>query len=116
MKNWTNLFSLIALRDILPPNHFQCWAHFVLVSRLLCQMKISEADIKLADALLLQFCRRAERLYGKEVATPNMHLHCHLKQSLYDYGPIHNFWLHMSDAMTFLNNSYLATILLKYIL
>ena len=25
--------------------------------------------------------------------TPNMHLHCHLKQSLLDYGPIHNFWL-----------------------
>ena len=93
LKNWTNLFSLIALRDILPPDHFQCWGHFVLASRLLCQMKISDVDIKLADALLLQFCRRAERLYGKEVATPNMHLHCHLKQSLYDYGPIHNFWL-----------------------
>ena len=25
--------------------------------------------------------------------TPNMHLHCHLKQSLLDNGPIHNFWL-----------------------
>ena len=25
--------------------------------------------------------------------TPNIHLHCHLKQSLHDYGPIHNFWL-----------------------
>jgi hypothetical protein len=93
LKNWTNLFSLIALRDILPSDHFQCWGHFVLASRLLCQMRISDVDIKLADALLLQFCRRAERLYGKEVTTPNMHLHCHLKQSLYDYGPIHNFWL-----------------------
>ena len=93
LKNWTNLFSLMALRDILPSDHLQCWAHFVPASRLLCQMRISDADIKLADALLLQFCRRGESLYGKEVTTPNMHLHCHLKQSLYDYGPIHNFWL-----------------------
>ena len=56
-------------------------------------MSLTDADIRLADALLLQFCRRADRLYGKEAITPNMHLHCHLKQSLYDYGPIHNFWL-----------------------
>ena len=93
LKNWTNLFSLMVLRDILPSEHFQCWGHFVLEYRLLCQMSLTDTDIRLADALLLQFCRRAEILYGKEAITPNMHLHCHLKQSLYDYGPIHNFWL-----------------------
>lgn len=56
-------------------------------------MKISDAEIKLADAFLLQFCCKVEKLYGKDIITPNMHLHCHIKQSLFDYGPIHNFWL-----------------------
>ena len=91
-KNWTN-FSVMALHNILPNEHLQCWYYFVQASRLLCQMTITDAQIELADAFLLQFCCRVERLYGKGVVTPNMHLHCHLKQSLYDYGPIHNFWL-----------------------
>ena len=52
---------------------------------------------QVSRCLLLQFCCRAKRLYSKEVATPNMHLHCHLKQSLYDYGPIHP----TSDTMEF---------------
>ena len=90
-KNWTNLFSLMTLYDILPTEDLQCWRYFVLASRILCQMVITDEEIKLADAFLLQFCYRVERLYGKKIITPNMHLHCHLKQCLYDYGPIHNF-------------------------
>ena len=56
-------------------------------------MILTHAEIELADAFLLQFCHTAECLYGEKMITPNMHLHCHLKQSLLDYGPIHNFWL-----------------------
>lgn len=51
------------------------------------------SDVNIADALLLQFCRRVERLYGKSVITPNMHLHCHLKDVILDYGPVYAFWL-----------------------
>ena len=58
-KNWTNLFSVIALHDILTGDHLKCWYYFVQASRLLCQVSI----------------------------------HCHLKQCLLDYGPVHNFWL-----------------------
>ena len=93
LKNWTNYFSIMALYDILPKEHMQCWRYFVQASRLLCQTTITDAEIELADAFLLQFCCGIENLYGNEIVTPNMHLHCHLKQSLYDYGPIHNFWL-----------------------
>lgn len=93
-KNWTNLYSLMVLYDILPPDHLRCWRYFVLASRILCQMKISDHEIKLADAFLLQFCSLVEKLFGKQVITPNMHLHCHLKEALYAYGPVHNFWLY----------------------
>ena len=31
-------------------------------------------------------------LFGKTIITPNMHMHCHLRQCLEDYGPLHTFW------------------------
>lgn len=40
----------------------------------------------------MQFCRRVERTYGKEVITPNIHMHAHLHECLLDYGPSHVFW------------------------
>ena len=92
-KNWTNIFSLMTLHSILPSEDLKCWRYFVQASRILCQTKLNDEDIKLADAFLLQFCCQVEKLYGKAAITPNMHLHCHLKQVLYDYGPVYNFWL-----------------------
>ena len=53
---------------------------------------ISVSSIKLGDALSLQFCKRTETLFGKTIITPNMHMHCHLRQCLEDYGPLHTFW------------------------
>lgn len=92
-KNWVLYFSLLSLRDVLVDEHFQCWRHFVLACRLLTNKAITLDNIKLADALLLQFCRRTERLYGKPAVTPNMHLHTHMRLCLEDYGPLHGFWL-----------------------
>ncbi len=92
-KNWTELFSLIVLRDKLTGAHLECWKHFVLASRLLSRVSLSTTDLLLADALLLQFCRRCVSLYGEEVATPNMHLHAHIRECIEDYGPTPGFWL-----------------------
>jgi hypothetical protein len=91
-KNWTNIYSVLSLYDVLDQGDFQCWQHFVLASRLLTQPVISMSDLHLADALLMQFCRRVERKYGKNMITPNMHMHGHLKECILDFGPIHNFW------------------------
>lgn len=92
-KNWINIYSIPALYDILPNEHLECWGSFVLACRILCKNTLSHGDIDLADALLLHFCKRVERLYGGDVITPNMHLHCHLKQVIKDYGPIQEIWL-----------------------
>ena len=35
---------------------------------------------------------RIEQLYGRKAVTPNMHLHCHLKDCLLECGPVHAFW------------------------
>ena len=49
--------------------------------------------MKLADALLLQFCKRTQRQYGDETISTSMHMICHLKECILDYGPLHEFWL-----------------------
>lgn len=92
-KNWVLYYSLLVLRDKLKDEHLECWRHFVLGCRLLCSKSITPEKLKLADALLLQFCKRTERLYGKDVITPNMHIHTHMRECVLDYGPLHGFWL-----------------------
>ena len=91
-KNWTNLYSLYALKDILPSEDYKCWSYFVYASQLLCQLSISLEELERANSNLLKFCKSFESLYGKESCTPNIHLHCHLKQCVQDYSPIASFW------------------------
>ena len=91
-KNWVIYYSIVTLRDVVSRDVLEVWRLFVLACRTLCVKKISLQNIKLADAFLLQFCRRVERLFGKECITPNMHLHCHLGECMVDYGPVHGFW------------------------
>ena len=74
--------------SLLDQDQVERWQHFVLACRLLCKRSLSHLDINLADALLLQFCRRVQRIYGSNVATPNMHMHCHLKSVILDFGPV----------------------------
>lgn len=93
-KNWVVYYSLLALRNLLTDEHLECWRHFVLCCRLLCAKAITTEKAKLADALLLQFCKRTQRLYGQMVITPNMHLHAHLHDCIIDFGPAHTFWLY----------------------
>ena len=62
---------------------------FVLGCRYMCKSVLTEADVIRGDGLLLKFCKKFEALYGQQSVTPNMHLHCHLKECVLDYGPIH---------------------------
>lgn len=38
------------------------------------------------------FCKKFEKVVGKDHCTPNRHLHLHLKDCLLDYGPVYAFW------------------------
>ena len=64
-----------------------------MACRLLSSKILQSTDIQLADALLMQFCKRMEKMYGKEVITPNMHMHAHLCECIMDFGPSHSFWV-----------------------
>lgn len=92
-KNWTNIFSLFALKDVLTIEQLLNWRDFVLASRLLCSNMLTIDEVEEIDSLLIKFCKGVETLYGKECVTPNMHLHGHLAEVVKDYGPVYSFWL-----------------------
>jgi hypothetical protein len=92
-RNWTYIYSLYALKGILPERGYRCWAIFVEASIILSQSSLSYHEILLADTKLIEFCKMFEDIYGKTACTPNMHLHAHLKECILDYGPISSFWV-----------------------
>lgn len=92
-KNWVTLYSVPCLHSFLDQDQLECWCHFILACRLLCKRSLTHSYLSIADALLLRFCRRSEQIYGKECITPNMHMHCHLKSVILDFGPLYAFWL-----------------------
>ena len=91
-KNWALIYSIYALHGLLPEEHLNCWHTFVMACRLLTVPTLSHADLTKADMLLLKFPRQFEALYGKDYVRINMHLHCHLKECIEDYGPVYSFW------------------------
>ena len=91
-KNWTIIYSTYALHGVLSQEHLNCWHTFVMACCLPTVPVLSHKDLKKADMLLLKFCRQFEELYGKSEVRINMHLHCHLKECIEDYGPIYSFW------------------------
>ena len=101
-KNWVLYFSILVLHDIVTGSVMECWQHFVLACRKLVTRTVSTDNVKLGDALLLQFCRRTEQLFGKESVTPNMHLHCHLADCMTDMDHFIVFGaMHLKDVMEY---------------
>ena len=92
-KNWTLYFSIYCLHGLLPNEHIECWRHFVLACHKLYPYVIPEVNITIADGLLLRFCKKVLQIYGRDVLTPNMHMHCHLGTYIKEFGPMHSYWL-----------------------
>ena len=91
-KNWVLIYSVYCLRGLLPDSDLEIWKKFVRSCYILCQQSISITQAKEAHELLIDFNQSLEQKYGWEISTMNMHLHCHLLQSLLDFGPIYSFW------------------------
>lgn len=105
-KNWIITYSPVVLKNILPRDHLGCWLLFVRACVLISKRFINKSEVRSADILLLNFCRRFESLYGKEACTPNMHLHLHLKDTLMNFGPSHAFWCFPFERYNGLLGSY----------
>ena len=99
-NNWVVLYSIPVMYGHVETIHLECWRHYVRACRILCKYDLSTHDIQLADTFLLRFCTKVEQLFGPSSITPNMHLHGHLKEDIYAFGPIHTFWLFALKDLT----------------
>ena len=105
-KNWTLYYSLFCLKEIIPFRHYQCWQLFVEACFIFCPRKIKSEEIEEADKAVFEFCKKFVCLYGKEHCTPNIHLHCHLRECIIDYGPVYVFWLFGFERLNGVMGSY----------
>ena len=92
-KNWCLYFSLPCLKSHLPEEAYKTWNDFVEACRLLCKPVFSVHDLRIANELLVKFCKRVEQLYGTQAITPNMHMHTHIIECVVEFGPLYSFWL-----------------------
>ena len=105
-KNWTLLYSLPALKNILPFNHYNCWLLFVKACKLICCRSITLNQLEEAGTLLVSFCKKFEDLYGSAFCTINLHLHRHLKECIEDFGPVYAFWLFSFERLNGILGNY----------
>ena len=54
--------------------------------------RVTYENIQEFHRLLVALCNEFANLYGKEHCTPNMHMACHIRDSMIDYGPLAAFW------------------------
>ena len=105
-RNWTILYSLPALKGILPRDHFNCWHYFVKACHLLCRREITYDQLQIADELLNSFGLTFEKVCGKLYCTINMQLHGHLAECIKDYGPVYSFWLFAFERLNGILESF----------
>ncbi|OAD66786.1 hypothetical protein PHYBLDRAFT_174810 [Phycomyces blakesleeanus NRRL 1555(-)] len=61
--------------------------------KLWCLPNVSKDDVQSAHIALEKFGKGCERLYSKDLLSPNMHLHLHLCDTIKDFGPVYEYWL-----------------------
>lgn len=103
-RSWTIIYSLVVLKPLLPPPHYEMWRKYVEAIYLICRQSVTLLDLDKADASLVHFCKDFESLFGSQECTINMHLHCHLKECIIDYGPPYAFWVYAFERC----NGYLG--------
>ena len=91
-KNWTLIYSIYALNGILPKEEMSVWELYVKACNILCTRFITIDNVKLAHCLLHQFNCSFEEMHGSEYCSINMHLSCHLAETIINFGPIYAFW------------------------
>ncbi len=92
-KEFTLSYSMIAYKGVIPREYLECWGLFVKACRLICQPVIRMKDAEEAHNLFKQYGTQLEELFGSDAVKPNHHFHCHLMESIFDYGSPYSFWL-----------------------
>ncbi|KAI7902075.1 uncharacterized protein BX663DRAFT_80897 [Cokeromyces recurvatus] len=93
-RSWTIVYSAILLKGRLIGEHMMNWLRFVMANQILASSTITVSEVNEAHNLLVEFIKNNVDLYGPNFITPNMHMHLHLQQTIYDFGPLYSTWLY----------------------
>lgn len=105
-KNWVLIYSIVVLKTQIPNEHYACWCIFADACSLLCSRAITKDNVTKMDSLIIKFCYKFQQLYGDGACTPNLHLHCHLKDCFLDFGPAGAFWTFAFERLNGILGSY----------
>ena len=98
-ENWILIYSVVCFKSVLSASQYSMRLVFVQACSLLCSRAITYDGIILSDRLIHEYCCLFQEEFGGERCYPNLHLHCHLKHCLLDYGPATSFWLFSFERM-----------------
>ncbi len=91
-KTFGALFASCALKDRLPAPKYDLVCKLQRVCFLLeCRVLTAHQVNQIHDAIIA-FCKLDEQLYGPTTKV-SFHLLCHMRECIFDFGPIHGFWL-----------------------
>ena len=105
-KNWILIYSIVCFKSVLTDSQYAMWLVFVQACSLLCSRIITQHGITLADELIHKYCCLFQEEFGRSECYPNLHMHCHLKECLLDFGPAASFWLFSFERMNGLLGSF----------
>lgn len=86
--NWILLFSIPMLKNILPRSQFESWVWFVQAIYILSRKKITDANLKTAEALLVKFIQKFQDDYSHLNMSFNVHLVLHACLTVKNWGPL----------------------------
>lgn len=92
-KSWCLIYSPSLLKKVLSQRAYTHWRKFVNACRYLLKPSITYGEAEKAHKLLVEFCKECQQLYTPASITVNMHLHCHLYETILDFGPVYASWL-----------------------
>lgn len=80
--------SPVLLKGILSSVKYDNWMLYVKALQLLSSTSVSLVDLNAAHVLLREFCKGFTIIYGKERLYPNIHMHLHIKNDAFLFGPL----------------------------
>jgi len=106
LKNWVTFYSLFALKDVLPWQHYNCWHLFVKVCFLLCRRTITQEQVQEVDHFLEDLWRAYKQLYGADDARL-LFIYMDILQSVYrTLCLVYSFWRFAYKGMNRVLGSY----------
>lgn len=98
-KTFILVYATTITWDLLQEDDRKVLSYFVRACNILICQIVSKTILEEAYRCLLSMVKLAERSYGPEKITPNMHLCLHICECIFDYNPLYSFWCYSFERM-----------------